>query len=366
MKAIVIGFGSSGRSAAQFLVSKGFDVIAFDRNVDSLLKNPEVTAILKNGITLFSDSSLLPHDRIGVAVLSPGVPSQHPLVLQLKEKGVGVISEIELAFQFPHPPFLGITGTNGKTTVTLMTSHILNGLGVNASAMGNSGIPLTSIESSRIPLDVVALELSSYQLETTTTQALNAGVILNITPDHLDRYSAMEEYAEAKLRLFSLVKKGGEKWIHESVIPFIKKSSLRETFANGEIFVYGEGEKCKLRRVGNEVLFEEKVAFILPEKYQSYFRHDIENIMASYLLCRQFCPEGMAFSEILTTFKKPKHRLEFVQTVNGIDFYNDSKGTNIDAVVRAVESLGRPIVLIAGEWIKIPVTSRGFQLFKVR
>lgn len=339
MHALVIGFGLSGRSAAKLLVELGYSVVAVDKNANTLRSQIEVTELLEKGVVLLSEEDSYPRAQLNLSVLSPGIPSDHPWCEESRRRGVEPISEIELAARFIHRPFLGITGTNGKTTVTLLTSHILNYLGVASSPLGNSGVCLSTAYFGTDPSEVIALELSSYQLETTSTPCLQAAVILNITPDHLDRYGTMAVYTKAKMKIFDLVKEGGECWIHESI---------PQELPPGKVQRYGKSPGCDLRIDGRQVFYKEKVAFLLPKMYEEGFRHDVENIMAAYALCRPYCKSGEEFVEGLLSFQKPPHRLQYVRTWNGIDFYNDSKGTNIDAVVRAVEAINRPIVLIAG------------------
>jgi UDP-N-acetylmuramoylalanine--D-glutamate ligase len=339
MHALVIGFGVSGRAAAKLLLELGYSVVAVDKNANELRSQPEATELLNKGVILLSEQDAYPHALLNLTVLSPGIPPNHPWCEQSRRRGVEPISEIELAARFIHRPYLGITGTNGKTTVTLLTSHILNHLGVPSSPLGNSGVCLSTAYFATDPSEVIALELSSYQLETTSTPCLQAAVILNITPDHLDRYVTMAAYARAKMKIFDLVKGGGECWIHESI---------PHKLPAGKVQRYGKSQGCDLRIDGRQVFYKEKVAFLLPKMYEEGFRHDVENIMAAYALCRPYCKSGEEFVEGLLTFQKPPHRLQYVRTWNGIDFYNDSKGTNIDAVVRAVEAINRPIVLIAG------------------
>lgn len=343
MNALVIGFGVSGQAAAALLLDMGYHVVAIDKNAGKLESSEPVRALIAKGVVLHAEQMPFPEIPFSLAVLSPGVPANHPLCEECRRRGVEPISEIELAARFVHRPFLGITGTNGKTTVTLMTAHVLNHLGVTCRAMGNSGVPLSSAYYSPKPTETISLELSSYQLETTQTPCLDAAIVLNITPDHLDRYGSMIPYAEAKMKIFELVKGKGERWIHENAY-----SEFREQLPTEKVLRYGESFDCDLRRVGGQVFYKEKVAFLLPKMYEEGFRHDVENVMATYALCRPFCKDGRDFVEALLTFKKPPHRLEYVRTHKGIDYYNDSKGTNIDAVVRAVEAMNRPTVLIAG------------------
>ena len=339
MNALVIGLGVSGQSAAELLMHQGYKVIAVDKNSEQLKTSEPVHSLAMRGLTILSDQISFPETALNLVVLSPGISDQHPLCRQARKQGVEVIGEIELACRALRNPMLGITGTNGKTTVTLLVAHILNELGIAAHAMGNSGVPLSRAPLSISSEEIISLELSSYQLETLNTTCLDAAIILNITPDHLDRYADMRAYVAAKMRIFDRVKPGGERWIHENTAREFPFSGAK---------IYGNSAKCDLRRSGSQVIYKEKVAFLLPKMYEEGFQHDVENIMAAYALCHRFCATGDQFLHALESFKKPPHRLEYVATIAGVEYYDDSKGTNIDAVVRAVESIKRPIVLIAG------------------
>lgn len=343
MNGLVIGFGTSGQAAATLLVEEGYRVTAVDANFEKLHVQKAVQELIDKGVHFVSDLISFPPIPFDLAVLSPGIPLTHPLCRECQTRKIPLISEIELASRKIHLPMIGITGTNGKTTVTYLISHLLNSFGYASQPLGNSGTPLSTVTLRPTPLDIISLELSSYQLETTKTPCLSSAIILNITPDHLDRYGTMEKYAKAKMAIFDLVKEGGECWIHENCA-----REFRHLLPSREIKLYGESSDCELRRIGNKILYRETVVFYLPKMYEQGFRHDIENIMAAYALTRSYCTDNEKFKNALELFEKPPHRLQFVRTWRGIDFINDSKGTNIDAVVRAVESIQRPILLIAG------------------
>jgi len=283
--ALVLGYGISGRSAEQFLLSHGAHVFV----VDDRLK-------------LGYDG---PFDLL---VPSPGVPPKHPLYQKAVKLGLPVVGEAELALQALDQTVLGITGTNGKTTVTELTAHVLNHCGVPAAALGNNGRPLTEWALKGDDRVVVA-ELSSYQLETMSSQTLDLAVILNISPDHLDRYDTLEAYAAAKFRIQDCVK---------------------ETLLTHPTLVRNGCVSYLSQDLGDPKSFED------------------ENRHAAYSLVRPFGITTDQFHEAEKSFCKPPHRMEFIAEVRGVRYYNDSKGTNIDAVIKAVDSLPGNIYLIAG------------------
>lgn len=311
-KALVIGLGLSGQAAAEFLLRKGYAVIGVDSNLKAL-GSPGVKRLEEKGLSPFLDTDVLGVGGIELAVISPGVPASHPLYLQVIAAGAEAIGEAELALRHLDQPCIGITGTNGKTTVTMLVEHVLRGCGKKARALGNVGSPLTSYALSPDPEEILVVELSSYQLETMQTPIFNAGVILNITPDHLDRYNSMDEYAQAKCRLQQCMKNGAPLYIYEQI--------------------------------------PHEFGHFLKSPYQTYAQsqsHESENALAARLLCKEFEISREQFYRTLETFKKPPHRIELVKIIDGISYIDDSKGTNIDAVVRAVDSCEGPVILIAG------------------
>lgn len=325
-KVLVIGLGVSGRSAARLLLQKGFSVVGIDRNSSLLEKNVETAELQKKGAILLHESSLLDVSSFSFAVLSPGISFLHPLVHHLLSQKIEVIGEIELACRFldPSTTLLGITGTNGKTTVTLMVEHILKQAGKQAKAVGNIGIPLTQeVEDSKET--ILVCELSSYQIETLQSAVFDKAVILNITPDHLDRYKTMEAYAQAKIQIKEFLKSEGVLYIHPRIqeeYPHLFSSFLSKD--------------------------KKKVELFIPENYKDSLTLDEENEYAAYALCSQLGVSQAFFNTAVKTFKKPPHRIEYVRTFKGIRYFNDSKGTNLHAVIRAVESMQGKVVLIVG------------------
>lgn len=312
-KTLVIGLGKSGKAVINYLQKRGVPLIGVDKNPGSF-NEVAIPTVLETELYGFSE--------IDRAIISPGVPLTHPLVQQLHFHGIEVIAEAELAMRELSNPVVAITGTNGKTTVTMLVEHVMKSAGKRARALGNVGEPLINFQ----PDETIVLELSSYQLELLTTKKLLAAVILNITPDHLDRYPSMEAYAEAKYKIGALLKEGA---------PLFVQSRALEEF--GHLHCGGKIEELK-----------ENIDLFSRLDYKRYSGHDRENIQAAFELCRIAGITQEEFIEGCRTFKKPSHRIEFVQAVDGIKFYDDSKGTNLDATIRAVESMEGNVVLIAG------------------
>jgi len=286
MKALVIGLGKSGRGAAKLLLKQGYDVYAVDRTPQKM-----------EGVTVYLEGEEIEADLV---VLSSGIPQSHP-----QAKG-NVVGEAELAIRTLKNKMVGITGTNGKTTVTLLVTHVLNALGIPSRALGNVGASLAEYASASDPEEVLVVELSSYQLETLETAAFDVGLITNITPDHLDRYSSFEAYRKTKLRLKDLIRKGG-------------------TF------------------------IEERDSYLQLTKNERYWRLiGPHAVCMAWQICKIFDVMWEDFNAALVTFSKPPHRMEFVDLVEGITFINDSKGTNIESVMYGVNQAEGSIILIAG------------------
>lgn len=389
MKALILGMGMSGRSAAKLLLQKGYQVQGLDKNYES---------IQLPGIVVTSDQDPIELTPFDLLVISPGISLDHPIAKAAKEKRIEIVGEIELACRFIKNRFFAITGTNGKTTVTLLVTHVLNQSGIPAKALGNLGVPLAA-DLEVLRDEVVVVELSSYQLETMTSKIIDAGVILNITPDHLDRYSSMEEYAKAKIHMKECLKPGAHLYVFKQVMdefgPLFERFNLEKAvqhdkssqdsdsrpkpadyhitnsvrgnqpvigcgsegcedllrstaFSRFSPKTYGYSIDCDYFIQENAFRNKENIEWLLPICYRRGVSHDIENIMAAYLLCKEAGISAVEFLKALETFKKPAHRIEFVRRCRDINYFNDSKGTNIDAVIRAVDTMEGPVVLIAG------------------
>lgn len=298
MRALVLGCGISGFAAARYLKRQGASVVCIDRNASELAKDPRYA-----DFEVISDASPLPQAEL--LVKSPGIRLDHPLYLEAQRRSLRLTSEIELGVNHLQNTkrLLGITGSNGKTTTTLLVQHVLAKAGFCVKAVGNVGSAL--LDHVEGPEELLVLELSSFQLEMLSQPFLDAAVLLNITPNHLDRYRSFEEYAAAKWRIAHCVKPHA---------PFF----FQPTFPS------------------------------LTEKYKTLFPHDRENMQAAFALCAQMGVDEETFCTHASTFQKPPHRLEPLQTIEGVGFVNDSKSTSVDALRRAVEALEGPLLLILG------------------
>jgi len=342
-KVLVIGLGLSGRSSCKYLLSKGCEVVGVDGNLDRIFDLEEIKELEHLGAYIFSDKEPIDVTSFDEIVVSPGIPTTHKMLEKARSSQVPVIGEAELAFRsLGNRRALAITGTNGKTTVTLMVEHILNRSGYKARALGNVGAALTDNMHRLDPGEIVVAELSSYQLETLTSKVFHSAVILNITPDHLERYGNMDAYAEAKFKIQSCLKEGASFYIFS---PIAKSYGhlLSEHF-----LTFGDDISSNLWTDGIAVKEWDKTEFFMPASIGSLPRHDHMNILAAWALCRSIGVSSADFIEGVMSFKKPAHRLEFIREIDGVQYFDDSKGTNIDAVIQAVSSMNRPVILLAG------------------
>ncbi|MFC2049151.1 UDP-N-acetylmuramoyl-L-alanine--D-glutamate ligase [Chlamydiota bacterium] len=310
MRAIVLGLGVSGRAAASFLKSRGDEVLGVDRSEPVL-----------DGIRVVSDAGAPQLEGVSLFVKSPGISFAHPWVKAALSSDIPVVGEIDLALAElagRGKRVLAITGSNGKTTTTLLAAHLLQTNGTRALAAGNVGIPLLSqIDGD---FEVFVVELSSFQLEAIVVRPVFDGaLILNITPNHLDRHPSFEDYIQAKLRIALCLKEGAPLYVTEQV-----------------------KQVCNTQMIKN-------LETILPLGYRDnryrLYPHDLENAAAAFALTG--VPLGV-LQRGIDTFVRPPHRLEFVREVAGVKYINDSKATSVDAVIKAVRALDSPLVLIAG------------------
>ncbi|HEX3820239.1 MAG TPA: UDP-N-acetylmuramoyl-L-alanine--D-glutamate ligase [Candidatus Sulfotelmatobacter sp.] len=348
-RVLVVGLGKSGVASALFLKKHGAKVSVSDTKSGDDLRN-EIPVLLDHGIDVetggHGERTFRGQDLI---VVSPGVPVDAPPLVQARSLGENVIGEIELAAQFLPGPTVAITGSNGKTTTTTLTGEIMTAGGLPTLVGGNIGTPAISLAERAKNDTVIVLEVSSFQLETIQTFRPKVGVVLNVTPDHLDRHRTFEAYVDAKARLFenqqaedfavfnaddptcvSMAKRTKAQvfwfsrqkeiqqgaWVHDGKILFRDKSGQREILQVSEIPLKGA--------------------------------HNLENVLAAVCAGALMGCAPEKIREAVRNFKAVEHRLEFVAKINGVDYYNDSKATNVDATIKALESFPSNIHLILG------------------
>jgi len=350
-KVLVVGLGKSGLAAALFLRHRGAQVTVSDiRSAEALAK--DIPALLEEGINVEAGGhGLLTFRRQDLIVVSPGVPLDTPELVQAKALGRPIIGELELAARFLKGKILAVTGSNGKTTTTSLLGEILEKAGLPTLVGGNIGVPVVALIEESADQTWSVLEVSSFQLETTEQFHPRIAVILNITPDHLDRHGTFENYALAKERIFAAQ--------DENDYVVLNADNLRAAAAaersKGRVFWFSI-EHAVDRGAwveGGQILFRsakdahpESVLPLagIPLKGD----HNVENVLAAVCAARLADASIEAIRAGVEGFKAVEHRLEYVATLNGVEIYNDSKATNVDATAKAIAAFPSNIHLILG------------------
>jgi UDP-N-acetylmuramoylalanine--D-glutamate ligase len=350
-KVLVVGLGKSGLAAALFLRRKGAQVTVSDvRSAESLAK--EIPALLEEGIMVEAGGhGLLTFRRQDLIVVSPGVPLNTPELVQARNFGLPIIGELELAARFLKGKILAITGSNGKTTTTALVGEILKEAGFPTLVAGNIGVPVVGLIDESTDETWSVLEVSSFQLESTEEFHPAIAVILNITPDHLDRHGTFENYALAKERIFA-AQNENDHVVLNADNPRAAQAAVRSRAAAHWFSIEHAVKQGAWVQEGNVVFRGTPVAAveeILPlKKIPLKGEHNVENVLAAVSAARLAGVPGEAIARAIEKFQAVEHRLEYVATVNGIEFYNDSKATNVDATAKAVAAFPGGIHLILG------------------
>ena len=355
---LVIGLGKSGLACARVLRSRGATVYATDEKVPRDLHDVIDT------IEGFGAHFVAPSDldtiagKLTSAVLSPGVPLNSPMVIAVQNSNVPVVGEIEVAFRLCKAPIVAVTGTKGKSTTTALIGHLLRTCGKNVRVGGNIGNPLIDEVLDARPSDWVVAEVSSFQLETIRAFKPRVAVLLNVAPDHLDRYHSMDEYAEAKFRIAanqgfddifignldderiaSLDVNKSERSIRSRQLWF----TLTESHKNATIYL--QGDAIVYAPISGD---PRPVKVMRKDEIPLAGAHNVQNVMAALLAAYAVGCETAALREGVMSFSAMPHRLQPVDEIDGVLYVDDSKSTNPSSVVAALQAYDRPIVLIAG------------------
>jgi UDP-N-acetylmuramoylalanine--D-glutamate ligase len=350
-KVLVVGLGKSGLAAALFLRHKGAQVTVSDvRSAEALAK--DIPALLEEGIMVEAGGhGLLTFRRQDLIVVSPGVPLDTPELLQVKSFGLQVIGELELAAHFLKGRMLAITGSNGKTTTTALLGEILKDAGGPTLVCGNIGVPVVGLIEQSTDDTWSVIEVSSFQLESTVDFHPRIAVILNITPDHLDRHGSFENYARAKERIFAAQDE------NDSVVLNSDNARAAEAATRSKAKVYWfsiehaveQGAWLESGFVVYRAAKDGTIEQVMPLRgIPLKGAHNVENVLAAVVAARQAGVAAETIRRAIEKFQAVEHRLEFVATINGVEFYNDSKATNVDATAKAVAAFDSGIHLILG------------------
>ena len=348
-RVLVVGLGKSGVASALFMKERGARVTVSDTKSGDELRN-EIPVLLDHGITVetggHGDRTFRGQDLI---VVSPGVPVDAPPLVQARAAGENVIGEIELAAQFLPGPIVAITGSNGKTTTTTLTGEVMTAAGFAALVGGNIGTPAISLADRAQPETVIVLEVSSFQLETIQTFRPKVAVVLNVTPDHLDRHRTLEVYVDAKARIFEN-QQASDFAVLNADDPICVTLAAR---TRAQVFWFSRQKEVQdgaWVRDGS-IFFRDasgQMDILQVSEIPLKGAHNLENVLAAACAGALMGCSPEKIRQAVRDFKAVEHRLEFVATIRGVDYYNDSKATNVDATIKALESFPANIHLILG------------------
>ncbi len=354
---LILGLGLSGCAAAELAIHNGHSVHVLDES-DTPPRGERVAGLRERGVNFH----LGWHEdnwnaAVDLVIISPGIAADSTLGRIADSLGCPVISELEYGFRHCSCPVLAVTGTNGKSTTVELITHCLRTAGYAAVAAGNIGIPLCDIASKRGDLDFIVVEVSSFQLERTDQFAPLAAALLNLTPDHLDRYPDATAYYQAKMRLFKNMVRSdkiilrhdlAEMPLVRQALPARGKRPLTFTAAPGvvaDFFVRPDGALCHNWQGQEKVIVEQR-------KLRLRGRHNLENVLAAAAICDSAGVAGEKIVGGLCSFAPSPHRMELVAVANGVQYINDSKATNPDSMARAIQAVAEDcngkILLLAG------------------
>jgi UDP-N-acetylmuramoylalanine--D-glutamate ligase len=358
-KFFVLGLGLSGRAAVSLLAGEGRNVVAWDEDADAVTKHKDEIACERYRDRVEFPPAGADRSRVvpditssDVVVLSPGVPLDHPLVAAARDSNVAVVSEIEAAFHFTNARIIGVTGTNGKSTTVGVIGNILEAAGVRHVVAGNVGTPFAGVVGGGKDYDVIVLELSSFQLDTISEFRADVAVLLNVTPDHLDRYNnSMDEYAMSKARILNLADERSCFVFNENddrcrvisrgypgtLLPFSSASR-----PPGEAAVFQEENAIFRSWAGTRERVVER------SEFTPVGIHNMENAMAAVGAASAMDVPLADIRGGLRSYRPLPHRMELVKVAGGVAYVNDSKATNVDATIKSLISIDGGVVLILG------------------
>ena len=351
-RVLVVGLGKSGVASAQFLAARGARVTVSDTRSQNELKT-QIPALLDRGIAVetgghgertFRDQDLI--------VVSPGVPSDLPQLVRARGQGIPVIGEIELAARFLRGKIVAITGSNGKTTTTTLCGEVIASASQRTLVGGNIGTPVILLVDDSTEDTVNVIEVSSFQLETIETLHPHIGVVLNITPDHLDRHGSMEAYTAAKARIFENQNASDYSLLNlddEGSAGLRSRSKAQLCWFTRKQQLSGDQTGTFVR--DGQIYWRDGMheqAIMAASEIPLKGAHNIENVLAAVAVGRLCGCDAVTIANVVRKFKAVEHRLQYIATIAGVEYYNDSKATNVDATIKAIESFPGNIHLILG------------------
>lgn len=341
---LVVGLSKSGISASKLLLSRGAEVFLYDQSDSPRVASAESELASLGAIRIDKEKVDETLQKVCALIVSPGVPIDHPVALRANELKKRVLGELELGSLFLKAPMVAVTGTNGKTTTVSMIEFVLKNAGVSASALGNVGVPLSSAAETFPKNGIAVVEVSSFQLETVHSFTPHVGVLLNLTEDHLNRHYNMKIYAHLKQKLFQNMRESEFSVLNDSCSlshEIAKKTKSRVVWFSSERQVEGAYV------LGNDIFYMGARLFSVQDLALKQ-KHNVENALATIAVCKLLGVETEVIRRSLAKFRGAKHRLELICSQNGINFVNDSKATNPDASLSAVQCMKKPTILLLG------------------
>ena len=340
---LILGLSRSGRSATEYLLARNATCYIYDDIAGERVERTAAELVEKGAKR--TTEELLPSmcDICDVLVLSPGSPIDHPIAVSFKRKGKAVVGETEIASRMLKCPIVAITGTNGKTTTVSMLTEILTAGGYNAKACGNVGTPMIDFCSLGVT-DVAVAEISSFQMETLNSLNPHISVILNVTEDHLNRHYNMENYIFLKAKLLKNASEAEYAVLNYDdriVRTFAEKTKARVVW-------FSVREKVNGAYYENGALYYNGEKVIAGEDLLTEGLHNIQNALASLACAKLMGVKNTDIAKALTNFKGIKHRIQYIAEIDGVQYVDDSKGTNVDATVKAVSAMKRETLLLLG------------------
>jgi UDP-N-acetylmuramoylalanine--D-glutamate ligase len=339
-RVLVVGLARTGVATALFCAARGANVTATDARTENEI-GEAIAALRAAGVGFLGRDLIVP---------SPGVPADAPLLQAARAAGVTTWSEVELADRFLHGRLIGITGSNGKTTTTSLIEHILKNAGFSTILAGNIGTPLIARVEHTSENTITVAELSSFQLELIETFRPNVSVFLNLTPDHLDRHHTLDEYARAKARIFE-----NQTETDSAVLNADDPATTALSPAKPQVYWFSRKQRVAQGSFvrENEIVFRhegEEEAILKLQDIPLAGAHNVENVLAAVAAARLAGAEPAAIAKGIRSFAGVEHRLEFVAEIAGVRYYNDSKATNADATLKALDAFpGRILIILGGK-----------------
>jgi UDP-N-acetylmuramoylalanine--D-glutamate ligase len=359
---LVVGLGITGVALVRYLCRQGARVTATDMSSEPTSENV-IREFRESGVTIelggHRPGSVLRADMI---VISPGVPHTLPELETARARNIPVLGEIELASRFVNEPIIAVTGTNGKTTATTLLAHMLTESGFRVFVGGNIGSPLIGYVDQKEKADRIVLEISSFQLDTIDTFRPRVAVLLNTTEDHLDRYANMAAYAESKCRIFQNQKESdfailnaNDSWAMSRINNILSQTLRFNADGPGNAQIYDDhidwrvdDRKASFLPCPDGIHVKDDEFRLDLSSVKIHGRHNMENICAAFMAALAAGGTLSGIQAAVNRFEGLPHRMTHVRTVNGVSYIDDSKATNVDAVVRALECFTDPVILIMG------------------